>query len=328
MRRREFIRFLGGTTVAWPLSAVAQQPAMPVIGWLDSREPNSQSSILIAAFRKGLREAGFAEGSNVTIDFHYAHNQLDRLPAMAADLVHRRVAVIVTTNFTTPAAKAATSTVPIVFYSGGDPVEAGHVSSLNRPGGNVTGVSVIYPALNAKRFELLHELVPPPAVIGVLWDPTSVRRGDDARLSELEEAAHVLGRRIVVVRAGRENQIDEAFTRIVQSDAGALFVGTGPLYNSQRRKIVALAARHVLPASYHLRDAVADGGLMSYSADERDAHRRLGVYVGRILKGQRPGDLPVELPTKYELVINLGTARTLKIEIPPRLRALADEVIE
>jgi putative ABC transport system substrate-binding protein len=326
MRRREFISLFGGATVAWPLSAVAQQSAMPVIGWLDSKEPTNQSSILIAAFRRGLREAGFVEGSNVAIDFRYADNQLDRLPALAADLVRRRVAVIVSTGLgTTPAAKAATSTVPIVFYSGGDPVEAGHVSSLNRPSGNVTGVSVIYPALNPKRFELLHELVPPPAVIGVLWDPA---RNVGAQLSKLEAAAHVLGRRIVLARAGGEDEIGAAFTTIAQSDVGALFVGTGPLYNSQRRKIVALAARHALPASYHLRDAVLDGGLMSYGADEREAHRRIGVYVGRILKGEKPGDLPVELPTKYELVINLGTARRLKLEIPPRLRALADEVVE
>ncbi len=312
--------------MGWPLYSQAQQPAMPVIGWLDSKEPTNQSSALIAAFRRGLREAGFVEGSNVAIDFRYADNRLDRLPALAADLVGRRVALIVSTGLgTTPAAKAATSTVPVVFYSGGDPVEAGHVSSLNRPGGNVTGVSVIYPALNPKRFELLHELVPQPAAIGVLWDPT---RNVDRQLSELEAAAQLLGRRIVIVRAGSEDEIDAAFTRIVQSDVGALFVGTGPLYNSQRRKIVALAARHALPASYHLRDAVMDGGLMSYSADERDAHRRLGVYVGRILKGEKPGDLPVELPTKYELVINLGTARKLKLEIPPRLRAIADEVIE
>jgi putative tryptophan/tyrosine transport system substrate-binding protein len=326
MRRREFISLFGGAAVAWPLSAAAQQSTMPVIGWLDSKEPANQSSTLIAAFQRGLREAGFVEGRNVAIDFRYAANQGDRLPALAADLVRRRVAVIVSIGLgTTPAAKAATSTVPIVFYSGGDPVEAGHVSSLNRPGDNVTGVSVIYAALNPKRFELLHELVPPPAVIGVLWDP--VRNGN-AQSSELEAAAHVLGRRIVIVRAGSENEIDAAFTRFVQLDAGALFVGTGPLYNSQRRKIVELAARHALPASYHLRDSVLDGGLMSYGADEREAHRRLGVYVGRVLKGERPGDLPVELPTKYELVINLGTARKLKLEIPPRLRALADEVIE
>jgi putative ABC transport system substrate-binding protein len=294
---------------------------MPVIGWLDSKEPTNQSSTLIAAFRNGLREAGFVEGSNVTIDFRFADNQPDQLPTLAADLVRRQVAVIVTVGlFTTPAAKAATSTIPIVFYSGGDPVEAGHVGSLNRPSGNVTGVSVIYPALNPKRFELLHELVRPPAVIGVLWDPT---RNGDAQLSELEAAAHLLGRRTVIVRAGSESEIDAAFAKIVQSHAGALFVGTGPLYNSLRRKIVALAARHALPASYHLRDAVVDGGLMSYSADERDAHRRLGIYVGRILKGEN-----VELPTKYELVINLRTSRKLRLEIPPRLRALADEVIE
>jgi putative tryptophan/tyrosine transport system substrate-binding protein len=327
MRRREFISLLGGAAMApWPHFAVAQQSAMQVIGWLDSKGPIDQSSPLIAAFRNGLREAGLVEGSNLAIDFRFADNQPDRLPTLAADLVRRRVAVIVAIGlFTTPAAKAATSTVPIIFYSGGDPVEAGHVSSLNRPSGNVTGVSVIYPALNPKRFELLHELVPRSAVIAVLWDPT---RNADAQLSELEAAAHVLGRRIIIVRAGSENEIGTAFTTIAQSDAGALFVGTGPLYNSQRRKIVALAARHALPASYHLRDAVVDGGLMSYGANEKDAHRRLGVYVGRILKGEKPGDLPVELPTKYELVINLGTARKLKLEIPPRLRALADEVIE
>jgi putative ABC transport system substrate-binding protein len=326
MMRREFIRFLGGAAVAWPLSAVAQQSAMPVIGWIDSKEPTNQSSILIAAFRRGLREAGFVEGTNLAIDFRYADNQPDRLPALAADLVHRRVAVIVSMGLgTTPVAKAATSTVPIVFYSGGDPVEAGHVSSLNRPGGNVTGVSVIYPALNPKRFELLHELVPPPAVIGVLWDPA---RNVGAQLSKLEAAAQMLGRRIVVVRAGSGSEIEAAFSSVVQSDAGGLFVGTGPLYNSLRRKIVALANRYRLPASYHLRDAVVDGGLMSYGADERDAHRRLGVYVGRILKGERPGDLPVELPTKYELVINLKTAKMLNLDIPAKLRALADEVIE
>jgi putative ABC transport system substrate-binding protein len=238
------------------------------------------------------------------------------------------VAVIVSTNVTTPAAKAATSTIPIVFYSGSDPVEAGYVNSLTRPGGNVTGVSVIASTLNPRRLELLHELVPKPAVIALLWDPTPDVRNVEAQLRDMEAAARALGRQILIVKAGNESAIDAAFATVIQAGAGALFVGTGPFYNSQRQKLVALAARHALPASYHLRDFVEAGGLMSYSANEADANRRLGVYVGRILKGEKPSDLPVELPTKYELVLNLKTAKALGLTIPPGVLAIADEVVE
>jgi putative ABC transport system substrate-binding protein len=323
MRRREFI---GGAAAAWPLAARAQQravPAMPVIGWLDARQ-EAPSADGVAAFRRGLGEAGFVEGRNVAFDFRWSNDQLDRLPALAADLVRRRVTVIVTTNATTPATKAATSTVPIVFISGADPVEAGLVTSLNRPGGNVTGVSFTASTLNPKRLELLHELVPKPAVIAVLWDPNS--RDTETALRQMEAAAGALGRQIQIVKAGAENEFDAAFTSI--REAGGLFVGTGALYNSRRRQIVALAGRHALPASYHLREFVEAGGLMSYGASTADASRRAGLYVGRILKGEKPGDLPVELPTRYELVFNLATAKALRIDIPARLLALADEVIE
>jgi putative ABC transport system substrate-binding protein len=328
MNRREFITLLGGGAAAWPVAARAQQPAMPVVAWLDPRVRAAQSPALMAAFRQGLNELGFVEGRNVAIEFSYADNQLDRLPMLAADLVRRRVAVIVSTNVTTPAAKAATSTIPIVFYSGSDPVEAGYVNSLTRPGGNVTGVSVIASTLNPRRLELLHELVPKPAVIALLWDPTPDVRNVEAQLRDMEAAARALGRQILIVKAGNESAIDAAFATVIQAGAGALFVGTGPFYNSQRQKLVALAARHALPASYHLRDFVEAGGLMSYSANEADANRRLGVYVGRILKGEKPSDLPVELPTKYELVLNLKTAKALGLTMPPSVLARADEVIE
>jgi putative ABC transport system substrate-binding protein len=299
---------------------------MPVIGWLDSKVA-AGSELQVSAFRRGLSEAGFVEGRNVAaIEFRWADDQLDRLPALAADLVRRRIAVIVTTNATTPAAKAATSTIPIIFSSGADPVEAGHVTSLNRPEGNVTGVSFIAPTLNPKRLELLHELVPKPAVIALLWDPNG--RDSEAQLRSMEAAARALGRQVLIVKAGTESEIDAAFAKIVQAGAGALFVGTGALYLSRRRQIVALASHHALPASYHLRELVEVGGLMSYGSSVADAQRRVGLYVGRILKGEKPGDLPVELPTRYELVFNLATARALKLDIPPKLLALADEVIE
>jgi putative ABC transport system substrate-binding protein len=327
MRRRDFITLLGGTA-AWPSVARAQQPSLPVVACLYPTTAAAQSPILRAAFNQGLQEMGFFEGRNVALEFHYADNHLDRLPALAADLARRRPAVIVTTNVTTPAAKAATSTIPIVFYSGSDPVEAGHVTNLSRPGGNVTGVSLVAATLNAKRFELLHELVPRPATIALLWDPTPDVRNVEAQLRDMEAAAHALGRQIMIVKAGNESEIDAAFPKMVEAGAGALFVGTGPLYNTQRRQIVALAARHALPASYHLRIFAEAGGLMSYSASETDANRRVGVYVGRILKGEKPSDLPVELPTRYELVFNLATAKALKIDIPPKLLALADDVIE
>jgi len=246
---------------------------------------------------------------------------------LVADLVRRRVAAIVTEAATTPTAIAATSTIPIVFVSGPDPIEAGFVTSLNRPGGNVTGVGMTTTPLNAKRLELLHELIPKPAVIGALMDTVSTLQ-PVAQLQAVEAAARALGRRILIVKASTESEIDAGFATIVQAGAGALFVGVGPFFLSQRRQLVALAARHTLPASYQLREFVAVGGLMSYGASDMDGYRRGGLYVGRILKGANPGDLPVDLPTKYELVFNVATAKALRLEIPPKLLAIADEVIE
>jgi putative ABC transport system substrate-binding protein len=325
MQRREFITLFGGAVAAWPLVARAQQPALPVVGYLDSKVA-APSFYQVAAVRQGLNEAGLVEGRNVAIEFRWAEGQLDRLPALAADLVRRRVAAIVTDTPTMPTARAATSTIPIVFVSGADPVEAGLVTSLNRPGGNVTGVSYTGTPLNPKRLELLHDLVPKPALFAVLMDenvPTL-----ETQLRDIEAAARALGRQILIVKAGKESEIDAAFATIVQAGAGALFVGGSGVYVSRRRQLAALAARHALPASYYAREFVVAGGLMSYGASDTDAYRRAGLYVGRILKGAKPADLPVELPTRYELVFNLATAKALKIDIPPKLLALADEVIE
>jgi putative tryptophan/tyrosine transport system substrate-binding protein len=324
MHRREFIT-LAGSAAAWPLAARAQHPAVQVIGYLDSKvaEP---SSYQVEAFRKGLSEAGFVEGRNLTIEFRWADGQRDRLPVMAADLVRRQVAAIVADTSTTPAAKAATSTIPIVFVSAADPVEAGLVTSLNRPGGNVTGVSYTATPLNPKRLELLHELVPKPAVIAVLMDSTTPSL--EVQLRDMEAAARALGRQILTVKTGTEGEIDAAFATIVQAGAGVLFVGNSAIYTSQLRQIIALAARHALAASYPHREYVGAGGLMSYGASNTEAYRRGGLYVGRILKEDKPADLPVELPTWYELVFNLSTAKALRLEIPAKLLALADEVIE
>jgi putative tryptophan/tyrosine transport system substrate-binding protein len=321
MRRREFIAGLGGAA-AWPLAARAQQASMPVIGWLDNTAASTTNRL--AAFRQGLSAAGFVEGRNVSIDYRFAGDQIDRLPTLAADLVRERVAVIVTNNTAIAVAKAATSTIPIVFVTGGDPVELGLVTSLNRPGGNLTGVSFNTAPLNPRRLGLLHELVPKPAVIAVLMDANF----PEALIREMDAAAGKLGRQILIVKAENEREIDAAFATIVQAGAGALFVGTGAFFNSRRRQIVALAARHALPASYHLREFVEAGGLMSYGASDTDAFLRGGLYVGRILKGEKPADLPVELPTKYELVFNLAAAKAINLDIPAKLLALADEVFE
>ena len=322
MRRRDFITILGGTAIA-PIAARAQQSAMPVIGYLDSKPP-AASSHQVAGFRQGLNEAGFAEGRNVAIEFKWAEDQPDRLPALAADLVRRGVAAIVTNATATRPAMTATSKIPIVFVSAGDPVENGYVTSLNRPGGNVTGVSFTTGPLNPKRLELLHELVPKPAVIALLWDPNS----QDRQLKDLEAAAGALGRQVLVVKAGTASEIDGAFATMVQAGVGALLIGSGSFYNSRRGQLAVLAARHALPASSNTREFVEAGGLMSYGASDTGAYRRGGVYVGRILRGAKPGDLPVELPTRYELVFNLTTAKALKLDIPAKLLAIADEVIE
>ena len=324
MRRRDFISLLGGVA-AWPRMARAQQVTMPVIGYLDSKVA-AASSHQVEAFRKGLGEAGFVEGRNVAIEFRWAEDQRGRLPELAADLVRRRVAAIVANSPGAPVAKAATSTIPVVFVFAGDPVEAGLVTSLSRPSGNVTGVSFTTTPLNPRRLELLHELVPKPAVIALLSDPNT--GNFERQLRDLESAARSLGRQVLNVRAGTESEIDAAFETIVQAGVGALFVGSGPFYNSRRRQLAVLAARYALPASSNARAFVEAGGLMSYGASDTDAYRRGGLYVGRILKGEKPGDLPVELPTRYELVFNLATARTLKLDIPPKLLAIADELIE
>jgi putative ABC transport system substrate-binding protein len=303
----------------------AQQPAMPVIGFLHSGSPDAFAS-WVAAFRRGLNEASFIEGQNVAIEFRWAEGQLDRLPTLAADLVRRQVAVIVANNVSTPAAKATTSAIPIVFVSGGDPVRSGLVTSLSRPGGNVTGVSFTTGPLDAKRLQLLHDLVPKAATIGVLLAPSAVEI--EAELRDVEEAGHALGQQIVVVKAGNESEFDAAFSTFVQSGVGALLVGAGIFFTIKRRQLAALATRHAIPTIYVARDYVEAGGLMSYGASPTDAYRRAGIYTGRILKGAKPGDLPVELPTKYELVINLATAKALGLEIPAMLLARADEVIE
>jgi putative ABC transport system substrate-binding protein len=325
MRRRDFITLLGGATAAWPIAARAQQSGLPVIGYLNSQGPVASSN-QVAAFRQGLSEAGFVEGRNVAIEFRWAEGQIDRLPALAADLVRRQVAVIVTESATTPAARVATSMIPIVFVSGADPVQAGHVTSLNRPGGNVTGVTFTAEPLNAKRLELLHELVPKPALIAALMYTNTPTL--EAGFRATEAAARTLGRPLLMVKAGTEGEIDAAFATIVQAGAGALFVGSGAFYFGHRRQLAALAARYALPTSFSIREYVVAGGLMSYGTSDTDAYRRGALYVGRILKGEKPGEMPIELPTRYELVFNLATAKALRLEIPAKLLALADELIE
>jgi len=326
MRRRDFISLLGGAAFAWPPAARAQQPAMPVIGFLSAVSPGPFAQ-RIAAFHQGLNEAGYVEGRNVAIENRWAEEQYDRLPALAADLVGRRVVVIVTyTDAAALAAKAATTTIPIVFVNGGDPVRAGIVPSLNRPGENVTGVSFFGVDLAPKQLALLHEVVPNAAVIALLVDqnvPDAV-----TRVPAVQEAARILGPQLVVLKIRTASDIDTAFATLVRERAGALVVGTGALLTNQRKQIIALAARHALPTIYPFREFTADGGLISYGNNVPDSFRQAGVYAGRILKGDKPADLPVILPTKFEFVLNLKTAKAMGIEIPPAVSARADEVIE
>jgi putative tryptophan/tyrosine transport system substrate-binding protein len=320
MKRREFITLLGGAAAAWPLAARAQQPAMPVIGFLDSRSPD-WSDDRADKFRHGLKEAGFIEGQNVAIEFQSGRNS----PLLVADLLRRQVALIVGNTPSALAAKAATTTVPIVFATGDDPVRNGLVTSLNRPGGNVTGISFITAQLGAKQLGLLREVRPGAARIAVLVDPKFPTT--ERFVSEVRAAASAVGQQLIVLDVSSDREIETAFTTLVQRGAGALHVGVGILSWGQER-IVALAARHRIPAIYVLREAAAAGGLMSYGASITDAYRQVGVYAGRILKGEKPGDLPVMLPTKFDLVINLKTAKELSLDIPPGVLAIADEVIE
>jgi putative tryptophan/tyrosine transport system substrate-binding protein len=324
MRRREFIAGLG-IGAAWPLAGRAQQPT-PLVGYLESKVA-ATSVHQVEAFRKGLSGAGFIEGRNVAIEFRWANGQLGRLPALVADLVGRLPSVIVTNFPAAPVIKAATSTIPIVVVSAADLVETGLAANLNRPGGNLTGVTYNSEVVNAKRLGQLHELVPASELIAILIDPNTTT-GSDAQVLKIEMAARALARPILIVRAGTEMEIDTAVAQIVQAGARAVFVGGSSLFTNHRRQLVALTTRHALPASYSARDYPEIGGLISYGASVIEAYRRGGNYVARILKGEKPGDLPIELPTRYELVLNLGTAKALKINIPPKLLALADEVIE
>jgi putative ABC transport system substrate-binding protein len=326
LRRRQFISFFGGAAV-WPLVAHAQEPAIPVIGFLSNISPDPIARPL-AAFRRGLQEAGYIEGQNLAIEFRWAQGRNDRLPELAADLVQRHVAVIVATGggISALAAKAATTTIPIVFSTATDPVRLGLVAGLSRPGSNATGVFVLANSLEAKRLGLLHEMVPQAATIGMLVNPQAP--GSESQLMEAQAAARTLARRIVVVKASSETDLDAAFTTLSQLRAEALLVAADPFFNTQREQLIALTARHALPAIYEFREFALAGGLMSYGTSLAGAYHQVGVYTGKVLKGEKPENLPVVQPTTFEMVINLKTAKALGLTFPPTLLAIADEVIE
>jgi putative ABC transport system substrate-binding protein len=323
--RRQFISALGGGAFAWPLTARAQQSTMPVVGFLRSTSA-ADSTQFVAAFRQGLREAGFVESQNVVIEYRWAENQLDRLPALVADLVHLPVAVIVANAPAARVAKDTTTTVPIVFVTGADPVKDALVASLNRPGGNVTGVTFLAGQLGAKRLELLRQLVPKVTTIGVLVNPSSPETEVERR--DLQDAAQAIGQQLIILDVSTDRDIETAFATFVQRGASALLVGSGPFLTSHREQLVALAAHHSLPASYDLREFVVAGGLMSYGTSITDAYRQVGIYAGRIIKGEKPADLPVMQSTKFEFVINLKTAKALSVTVPQIMQMTADEVIE
>ena len=321
MRRREFIMLVGGATT-WPLMALAQQPGMPLIGFLRSLTLENATS-LMATFRQGLKETGYVEGQNVSIEYRFAENDRDKLTALVNDFIHRPVAVIIGNLVAARAAKAASTTVPIVFATGNDPVKDGMVTNLNRPGGNVTGVSFLAGALGAKRLELLRQLVPSATTIGMLDGPDNVGDSED-----VEVAARAIGQQLIVLKATNASEIQAAFATFVRRGVGALIITTGAFMFSHRDEVVALAARYALPTSYGVREFATAGGLISYAPSITDAYRQVGVYAGRILKGEKPGDLPVIQSTKFDFVINLKTAKRLGLTVPLIMQMTADEVIE
>jgi putative ABC transport system substrate-binding protein len=327
MRRRDFIKVTVGSAAVWPLTVRAQQPAMPLIGFLSSRSPN-ESEALVAAFREGLAEIGYVEGQNANIAFRWAEGQYDRLPQLAAELLKTQVAVIASVggSVSALAAKSATRAIPIVAVTGGDPVKVGLVASFNRPGGNITVVNPTSGLFIAKRLGLLRELVPTAALIGVLLNPKYPDSA--AQLDDIDEAARTVGQQIYVVNASTEQDIDAAFASLSQQGIGALISGVDPFFDTRRDKIIGLAAHHAVPTIYGQRAYAVAGGLMSYAPSFTEAYRQAGIYVGRILKGEKPADLPVVQPTKYELVINLKTAKALGLKVPVSMQLLADEVIE
>jgi len=326
MRRRKFVALLGGVVAAWPFAARAQQKAMPVIGVLSTGSPSATTEVM-GAFRQGLSEAGYVEGQNLAIEYRWAEGNYDRLPALAADLVGRKVDLIMASSPPSAlAAKSATSTIPIVFRGGSDPVGYGLVASLARPGGNLTGVSFVPNELTAKRLELLSELVPQAGVIALLVNPNGANT--ERVIRDVQEAARTKGLQLHVLKAGSESEIDTAFASLVQLHAGALVVGADPFLTSRREQLVALASRHAVPSIYAWREFAASGGLVSYGASLTSAFRLVGHYAGKILKGAKPADLPVQQPTTFELVINLKTAEALGIDVPATLLAQADEIIE
>jgi putative ABC transport system substrate-binding protein len=327
MRRRAFITLIGSATVGWPFTGRAQQPTMPVVGFLGGGSPDL-SSHLVRAFGQGLNEIGYIEGRNVKIEYHWAKNQYERLSALAADLVIRQVAVIVATP--TPAAleaKASTATIPIVFLTGGDPVELGLVAGLNEPGGNMTGVSIFSGPLVAKRMEILHELVPKAEIFAMLINPAN-RKLVESTTKDAKEAAQALGLKLAILNVSSDIDFDPAFETMIRQGIGALVVGTDALFNSKRDQLVAAATRYAVPTMYEFSEFVAGGGLISYGTSVTDMFRQLGIYTGRILKGDKPADLPVQQATKVELVINLKTVGALGLTVPLTLLGRADEVIE
>src|SRR5215813_13522174 len=325
--RREFISLLGGAAATWPLTARAQQAAMPVIGYLNLASPESDASSRLTGLRRGLNETGYVEGRNFVIEYRWAGNQADRLPALATELVQLRVAVIVAAGLPPArAAKVATTSIPIVFGVGADPVQLGLVASLNRPGGNLTGFNTFAGELGAKALALLHEVVPSTTTIGFLENPNNPIFEVTTR--DVLAAAPAIGLKVQVLKAGSDREIDAAFVSLVQARTGALLVGNDLLFNSRFEQVITLAARHAIPTMSSWREFVVAGGLISYGTSLIEQYRQVGLYTGRILKGEKPGDLPVQQETKLELIINLKTAKTLGLQIPDRLLALADEVIE